>query len=56
MNENESCQCITCLIETKFKNWNPEKYNWSNSKTLFNYCKEYKHIWHKDYVIWKLER
>jgi len=37
--------------------WNPEKFNLEKELTLFylqKHCKNYKHIWKKDYIKWKL--
>lgn len=40
----------------KFKNWDPEDYDWDLIEDLPIFCKEYKSIWGPDYIIKKLKK
>jgi|TARA_Y100000310_G_scaffold314641_1_gene364211 hypothetical protein len=41
-----------------FNIWYNEKFKWKDGCYLYlnRHCKEYKYIWIKDYIIWKLEK
>lgn len=58
---NNKCYCAQCLKLYDFKGWDPKKFDWDEKNNVdVNYllkkCKKYKHIWWKDYVIWKLSK
>jgi len=35
--------------------WNADKFNWYYSGNLRLYCQDYKYIWSKGYIKWKLK-
>lgn len=49
------CEAYGQFIKTW---WNPKKVKWDRKgiHALFKHCSQFKHIWEKDYIIWKLQQ
>jgi len=54
----ESSNILCEYVPHRFDIWfDPEKFNWKDAtKELMANCQNYKHIWEKDYLVWKLQQ
>jgi len=52
----EYCTTYLCRHCSKYFHiwWNSDKFDWEDIKYLEKYCLDYKHIWRKDYIKYKI--